>query len=117
MLQSVSQNHDTAWTQNNTRDSSPVTKAVHKGLLAILEVLGVIERLGIPLHLVHELRNPERVCTETDRTCENSPAGRVSHMDSVVRAVEVFPVLPRGKDDRGPDAVGTNLSRETRRVF
>lgn len=67
---------------------SLVIKAIHEGLLATLEILGIVELPGIPLHFVHYLRDADGVRTGTAGASEHGTMGRVGHMSHVVRNVE-----------------------------
>lgn len=64
-----------------------VAEAIHKRLLAILEILGIAETCGIPENFVHKLGDPDGMCRGTIRIGEDTAAGRVSHVASVVRAI------------------------------
>ena len=93
-----------------------IAKAVDKRLLAALKILGVVELLRIPLDLIHELRDPNRVRARTGIVGEDVLVGGVGNVASVVRAVERLAVPARGEDDGCPDASGAHLGRELRGV-
>jgi hypothetical protein len=69
-----------------------VAKAVNERLVAILEIFGIIECRGVPLHLVHELRDSDWVRTGTSRAGKYSSARRVRHVTTVIGAIQVLPI-------------------------
>ena len=97
--------------QHVGRQNELITKAVHKGLLSVLVVLGIRKGRCVVHDLVHDLRDSHGVSAWALVTRKGGPC-LVRNVSPVVGAVQVLAIPARREDDGGTDAAWTRRAGE-----